>query len=157
MQGNVHLEISSWCWTASSNYFATSYSFHVLFNSLRQLYCLFCVPCKRSDIWSKSWQCTGAADCETPLSLIQKHKKITITGPVLHLHVKVNYFLSYMDTVMLNNEVSVCAAKYSVSDSLFSALSNLESKYGRLLFKPPVWYGWPIRRKTVQTEADSLS
>lgn len=32
---------------ASSNYFATSYSFHVLFNSLRQLYCLFCVPCKR--------------------------------------------------------------------------------------------------------------
>lgn len=31
-----------------------------------------------------------------------------------------------MDTVMLNNEVSVCAAKYSVSDSLFSALSNLE-------------------------------
>lgn len=80
-----------------------------------------------------------AADCETPLSLIQKHKKITITGPVLHLHVKVNYFLSYMDTVMLNNEVSVCAAKYSVSDSLFSALSNLErvnmvACYSNLLF-----------------------
>lgn len=44
-----------------------------------------------------------------------------------------------MDTVMLNNEVSVCAAKYSVSDSLFSALSNLErvnmvACYSNLLF-----------------------
>lgn len=55
-----------------------------------------------------------------------------------------------MDTVMLNNEVSVCAAKYLVSDSLFSALSNLErvnmvACYSNLLFD------------MVQTGADSLS